>query len=74
MSVVVKKSTLLADAPDTAAEFLKRYPSSPYTAFLVTANNHVSCFDQHCDRLAAGFTALAAARSNGDPQGPHVGA
>ena len=58
--MLVKESGLLARAPSTAAEFLKGYPASPYTALLVTKLDRVSSFDLHCKRLTTGLTALTA--------------
>lgn len=61
MPVLVKETTLQVAVPDTAAELLKAYPRSPYTALLVSFSDHISCFDQHCTRLASGLSKLTSA-------------
>ena len=61
MPVLVNETTLQVAVPDTAAELLQAYPNSPYTALLVSSSDHISCFDQHCTRLASGLSKLTPA-------------
>lgn len=57
----------------TAAELLKQYPGSPYTAFVVTTQDQVECYAQHCARLSEGLSALVAVDGRNTCHTPDVG-
>lgn len=59
MSTLVKATKVQASSPGSAADVLKQYPRSPYTAFLVTKEDQVESYDQHCARLLEGLGVLA---------------
>lgn len=57
MATLVKADTVHSFT-GTAADVLRQYPDSPYTAFVVTTQDQVECFAQHCTRLYEGLDAL----------------
>lgn len=63
MSTLVKGDTVPISFIGTAADVLKQYPNSPYTAFLVTTQDQVESYAQHCARLVDGLGILVAADS-----------
>lgn len=60
-STLVKGDTVPTSFTGTAADVLKQYPNSPYTAFLVTTQDQVESYAQHCARLFDGLDILVAA-------------
>lgn len=57
MATLVKADTVNSFT-GTAADVLRQYPDSPYTAFVVTSQDQVECYAQHCARLSKGLSAL----------------
>lgn len=62
MATLVKANTVHSFT-GTAADALRQCPDSPYTAFVVTTQDQVECYAQHCARLSEGLGALVVADS-----------
>ena len=72
MSTLVKADAVHSFT-GSAADVLKEYPNSPYTAFLVTTQDQVQCYAQHCARLSEGLGALVTEDSLNRSAIVHVG-
>ena len=68
------QADLIHSFTGTAADLLKQYPESPYTAFVVTTQNKIECYAQHCARLSDGLCALVATGGTNTCHRPDVGA
>ena len=72
MATLVKADTI-HNVTGTAGDLLKQYPESPYTAFVVTTQDQIECYAQHCARLSEGLCALQAVDSTSNCRAPDVG-
>ena len=72
MATLVQADTVYSFT-GTAADLLKQYPDSPYTAFVVTTQDQIECYAQHCARLSEGLSALVAVNGTDCCVAPDVG-